>query len=721
MRSCAAPALRSRWAVGRACLLALLALLALGCGGDRLASGTYLKVVERFAAPPGSGSEAILTAPPTASILDDTRYVLATPPFDILVWPIELGPDAHERAIPLEPVLPPRWQSAPAVLVMPELMVKARATQLPPRVVETNRSQKGTVARFDVSVPGNAPNLITHLSVSAYALGLVDLTSLPTPAVEIPEAAELEFAIGLVEPRHGFDPVDFEIKACRESECQSLFLERLDPRDAAGPGWRNRRISLAALAGSRRQLVFETRRTREQAPFSFPVWANPTLYAPAPRSADQVNVILLSVDTLRADHLTPYGYRHDTSPFMAKRFGEHGTLFETLVASDTITNPSHASMFTSLQPVTHQTTAGMKMLPQNVATLAEVVRHGGIDTGAVTEDGWLSINFGYGRGFDSFRETKSASVMLATGQVDVTFANARSWLRRNQDKHFFLFLHTFQVHSPYAPPARYADLFTEHDGKPIDESSPSHLREMADYDREIRYTDDELRGLFESIDELGLAEDTVFIVTSDHGEAFLEHGLLEHGGYLTEEMVHVPLMLWGRGIPEGRRIPTLASHVDLMPTILDLLGLRGPALTQGSSLLALLRASGIDPALAARPLFSESPAFWATGPEHSVVGFRGPAYLVRKGSRKLARYPTENGVEYRYFDLANDPLEQRDLYPTHASEAADLLELLESNQARSDALRAQIAAGAPIGDVQPRQPLLDPKQAEKLRALGYLE
>ena len=284
--------------------------------------------------------------------------------------------------------------------------------------------------------------------------------------------------------------------------------------------------------------------------------------------------------------------------------------------------------------------------------------------------------------------------MLAEGQVDVTFANARSWLRWNRDKRFFLFLHTFQVHSPYAPPARYADLFSEYDGKPLDESSPSHLREMADYDREIRYTDDELRRLFESIDELGLAEDTVFIVTSDHGEAFLEHGLLEHGGYLTEEVIHVPLMFWGRGIPEGRRIPTLVSHVDLMPTILELLGLRGPALTQGSSLLALLRASANDPALAARPLFSESPSVLATGPEHSRVEFRGPAYMVRKGSRKLARYPTQGGVEYRYFDLASDPLEQRNLYPTHASEAADLRELLEKNELRNDALRAQIAASA---------------------------
>ncbi len=244
---------------------------------------------------------------------------------------------------------------------------------------------------------------------------------------------------------------------------------------------------------------------------------------------------------------------------------------------------------------------------------------------------------------------------------------------------------------------------------------------MADYDREIRYTDDQLRRLFESIEELGLAENTVFIVTSDHGEAFLEHGLLEHGGYLTEEVVHVPLMLWGRGIPEGRRIPTLASHTDLMPTILELLGLRGPLLTQGASLLASIRTLAIDPAFAARPIFSESPTVWASGPEHTLVRFMGPAYMVRAGTRKLARYPTQHGFEYRYFDLASDPLEQFNLYPSHASQAADLMQLLEGNLAQGTALRAQITKGAPTDDVQPRRPQLDPAQEETLRALGYLE
>jgi arylsulfatase A-like enzyme len=710
-----------RQGAGMRCLLALLAVLGSACGSEALPPGSYWKVVQRFATQTESGARPILAAAPTVTILDDTRYVLAAPPSHVLVWPFQIPPDARQPTIPLAPLVPGSWQHATAVVVMPQLLSNTRLTLLPPRVVPTERKKGRTLVRFGVDLPPAQREPGTQISVLAYALDVVDLGSQTMPPVEIPEAAELEFAIGLIDPRIGFDPVDFLIKACSDGDCQRVFFERLDPRDEYGPRWRNRRISLARLAGTRQQLVFETRRASEQAPFSLPVWASPTLYAPAPRRAEQVNVILLSLDTLRADHLSPYGYRRDTSPFMAERFGKHGTLFENLVASATFTTASHASMFTSLQPITHQMTEGMKLLSRDVTTLAEVIRHAGVDTGAVTEDGWLSINFGFGRGFDSFRESKSVSLMFAAGEIERTFGDAVSWLRWNRDKHFFLFLHTFQVHSPYAPPARYAGLFDEHEGKPIDDSSPSHVRDMANYDREIRYTDDQLRGLFESIDELGLGENTVFIVTSDHGEAFLEHGLLEHGGYLTEEIVRVPLMLWGRGIPEGRRIAAPVSHVDLMPTILDLLGLHGPALTQGSSLLASLRASAIEPALAQRPLFSESPSVLATGPEHSRVEFRGPAYMVRRGNRKLARYPTENGVEYRYFDLASDPLEQRNLYPTRASEAADLLELLESNELHSAALRARIAAGKPSADSPARPPVLDPQQAEKLRALGYLD
>ena len=180
-------------------------------------------------------------------------------------------------------------------------------------------------------------------------------------------------------------------------------------------------------------------------------------------------------------------------------------------------------MFTSLQPITHQTTEGMKDLPHDVATLAEQVRHAGVDTGAITEDAWVSVNFGFGRGFDVFRETKDSSEMGSTGQVDVTFASARKWLHRNRDKHFFLFLHTYQVHSPYTPPARYAVCSPSTTGSG---STSARRRICARWPTTTARSATPTTSFADSsraVEALGLAENTVFIVTSDHGEAFLEH------------------------------------------------------------------------------------------------------------------------------------------------------------------------------------------------------
>jgi arylsulfatase A-like enzyme len=274
------------------------------------------------------------------------------------------------------------------------------------------------------------------------------------------------------------------------------------------------------------------------------------------------------------------------------------------------------------------------------------------------------------------------------------------------------------VHTPYAAPERYADLFTESPRGRIDETSPSELRWMAEYDREIRYTDDELRRLFETIDELKLDENTVFILTSDHGEAFLEHGVLEHGSRLDEEAVRVPLMFWGKDIAAGRRIEVPVAHVDLMPTILDLLGIPVPKSIEGVSLVGLLR-GGSGEAFARRPLYGESRGTAALGPGRRLQHFYPPAFLVRVGDRKLMRYRTaDGGFRYEYYDLAADPLERSDLYPSREEEARGLRELIDLYDERGQHTRSQLDHGM---QTQPRAMLLDPRQEAKLRALGYLE
>jgi arylsulfatase A-like enzyme len=695
-------------------LLAGFAAMACACAED-VRDDAVLVPVRRFADVPGAG--ALTVGLPVATILDDTRFALAAPREQILVWPKALPAREGARVVQLRPVLPRELEGAERLLVFAYARTGEDWTSRPPEVVAPVRSGKLGTVRVDVPLPAVAAGTRVMVNVTALPLDLVDLAERSTEALEIPPRAWLEFAMGILVARWGYDPVEFSVEACEADRCERVFTEVFDPAD--GEAWRDRRVSLAALAGSQRRFRFLARRLAEAAPFSLPVWANPTLYVERPRVAGDLNVILLSVDTLRADHLTPYGYARDTSPFIDEHFGRGGTLFENPVAAATITTPSHASMFTSLQPTSHGTIDGTRVIPRHIPTLPEWVRAAGIDTAGVTEDGWLGIRHGFGRGFDVYEENKSPHIMSPEGQVDLTFGRAADWLERHRQKRFFLFLHTFQVHSPYAPPPRYADLFAE----PGADAKPSHERWKDDYDREIRYTDDELRRLVARLDELGLSDRTVFILTADHGEAFLEHGLVEHGGRLHEELVRVPLLLAGPGIPKGRRIATPVAHVDILPTVLELLGVAAPEWVQGRSLAGLVAGREPESAFSDRALFSETRTRTALAAERSIVPFPIPAFMVRQGTRKLLRYPDgTGGFRYELYDVARDPAERRDLWTDEGDSAADLRALLDGYETASQDHRERIDASTGAGAAPEVQVVpLDPAQEQKLRALGYLE
>jgi arylsulfatase A-like enzyme len=688
--------------------LAVACACAGGARDDRM-----LAVVRRFVDTQPTPLTAQL---PAATILDVTRFALAAPRELTIVWPKFLPPHEGARIVTLRPLLPPEFETAPRLLVFVQARIGQEWTERPPQIVAPVRGRRHATATFDVSLPAVPPETRVVVTASAFPLDLVDLTERTTEPVEIPPDASLEFAMGMLQPRWGYDPVEFAVEACEAERCERVFAEVFDPAD--GGAWRDRRVSLSALAGTTRHFRFLAHRLAEEAPFSLPVWGNPTLYAEVPRPEDAWNLILLSIDTLRADHLTSYGYRRDTAPFLDERFARGGTLFENPVAAATITTPSHASIFTSLQPASHGTTDGMKVMPKHIPTLPELIRSAKLDTAGITEDGWLGIRHGFGRGFDVFQENKSPLIMSPEGQVDRTFAEAGAWLERNRDKRFFLFLHTFQVHSPYAPPPRYAELFAE----PAAGPKPHHEHSRDGYDREIRYTDDELRRLFGRLEELGLASRTIFVTTADHGEAFLEHGLIEHGGRLHDEVVRVPLLLAGPGIPAGRRVSAPVAHVDLLPTILDLLRIPAPAWIEGRSLVGLVTGREAESAFGDRPLYSETRTDTALAAERREVSFPAPAFMVRRGSRKLLRYPDgAGGYRYELYDVASDPDERHDLHAAEGEAASELRALLDAYEAESRARRERIDAASGAAAAPPEAVSLDPAQEEKLRALGYLE
>lgn len=677
---------------------------------------TYMKPVHRFVGRRLDQRVDTLHLP-SATIADEVRFVLRAPPDGAILWQQEarVGGDGILR---IERPLPPPFDRASKILGTVHISAADESVALPRRILKTRRRPGGNTLALALEVPPQLAGSETlRVTVAGIGIGTTSFSRYETRPVRIPDGARLDFGIGIVEPVGGYDPVEFELSACAGNDCEKLFSETLDPSDPEQRGWHDRRLSLTALAGQTRRFAFGARRLRAAAEFSIPVWANPTVYAPSPRGANQVNVVLLSIDTLRADHLTSYGYRHDTAPFIEERFGKGGTLFEECTASTPVTAPSHMTLFTSLQPITHGVTDGLKVLDKAIRTLPELIRARRIDTAAFTENGWVSAHQGFARGFDSFSENKSPEIMVPEGEVEATFAQASRWLERNRDKRFFLFLHTYQVHAPYAPPERYANLFVDHDGRSIDEHSPTHIRYRANYDREIRYVDDELRLLFETLERLDLEQTTVFVLTSDHGEEFLEHGLLYHGGNLYEESVRVPLMFTGPGIAAGRRVATPVGHKHLMPTILELLGITPPEGREQRSLLGLLRGREQE-TFASEPVFSEAWVTFQPGLGHRGRRFDPPSFSVRLGSRKLTRQRQGSGHRYEFYDLARDPLEQDDLFPSRGSEAQDLVALVERYQEeREQERRTLLGEQAEAGPA----PQLDAEREAKLRALGYLE
>jgi arylsulfatase A-like enzyme len=388
----------------------------------------------------------------------------------------------------------------------------------------------------------------------------------------------------------------------------------------------------------------------------------------------------------------------------------HGVVFDGLIAEATTTDPSHMTMFTSLPASVHGVTRNFRTLTVPAVTLAETLRAHGYQTAAFTEDGPLAAQRGFAIGFDSYRENKSDDLIVPVGRVEDTFGQARQWLEQRGDRPFFLFLHTFQVHAPYRPPEVYRSLFDEREPASL---SSSQRRTIANYDREIRYVDDELGKLVVWMEQRGLGDhNTIWVVLSDHGEEFWEHGSLGHLALPHEELLRVPLIARGPGIARGVRRSDMVHHLDLMPTLLELAGAPVPDDAQGRSFAPRLRpkeAGGGDPV--PRALLSAS---WVL-PD----GYVPPAFAVRIGSEKMMRRTEPGGVVETWYDLAADPHERDPRKPVPAR----LRAAIEANENAATALRSQLRerAEAAARPAAPESAPLDPEREEMLRALGYIE
>ncbi len=323
--------------------------------------------------------------------------------------------------------------------------------------------------------------------------------------------------------------------------------------------------------------------------------------------------ILISIDTLRADHLGCYGHDRDTSPFIDS-LAARGALFENAYAQLPGTLPSHMSIFTGLYPAEHGVYPPDGVLSQQIKTLPEMLSAHGFRTAGHTEGGYVHGSYGFARGFAEFSD-ESYEVEC---DIERTLARGMGFLEDlDENERWFLFLHTYTVHDPYPdvrspdgyhfPIKTYGKPFWP-GGPPEDSVEPTgpHLAELnrrdvmpgaevldyyrAAYDAQIRYLDDLLRDFFVGLEDLGLADDVTVVLTSDHGEEFAEHGRLLHE-QVYRETLHVPLIVVHPDLKSGRRIPELVQSIDIAPTILELAGAEQPAPVSGRSLLPLLAGS----------------------------------------------------------------------------------------------------------------------------------
>lgn len=641
-----------------------------------------------------------------ATIEDDTRYVLAGHPSARLKkHHPRLDGSGSEWAVSV--ALGSELQSATEIVAVPLVKLPGRKWQtLDAMLVPVNRTARGRFIDLDLPVVIPRSGNIQLQVEAHHPPGRT--TSYRNRAVDIPSSAALEFSLGVLEAARKQGPVRFFIEACRDASCAVIFDEEFDPASEEAQGWQDRRVDLTPLAGSPHTLRFATEHTGDGA-FSLPVWGAPTVVAATAEPDTRLNVVLLSIDTLRRDHLDLYGYDRETAPYLRKHLAARGTALENLIAEAATTDPSHMTMFTSLPALVHGVTCCRERLAVPAVTLAEILRGRGYRTAAFTENGPLAHERGFSIGFDRYIENKTPGRIRPTGHVARTFGQARSWLEERSEGPFFLFLHTFQVHAPYEPPAAYESTFA---ASPSRGASAEAEPIIDAYDREIRYTDDELRRLHEWMEARGINERTLWIVLSDHGEEFFEHGTRGHATLPYETVLRVPLIFQGPGIRSGARLSSTVRHVDLMPTVLDLLDMPASPQSTGTSFAAALSGSvtPLREELPPTPVFSAS---WVLPKDMTA-----PALSVRQGNYKLIRYQKDDAEHFEFYDLAADPDETNDIYssddPRQLRLRKRLARYVNESAERRRTLSDAESDASPLYDP-------DPDTEETLRALGYVE
>lgn len=430
------------------------------------------------------------------------------------------------------------------------------------------------------------------------------------------------------------------------------------------------------------------------------------------------NVVLISMDTTRRDHLTMYGYEPATTPRLGE-LAERGVVFENAVAVHTNTAPAHASMMTGHYPGGHGILLNGQRLSDAVTTLGERLGEAGYVTAGFISGWTLTEHTGIDRGFDHYdQELPGDGRRNAEQVVDAVL----SWLERDatEDRPFFLFVHSFDPHYPYRPPEEFANRFLPEGEEFRTRPHPrapgprgawparDRMENRIRYDAEIAYADHHFGRMIEAI-EAHSDRETIFIFTSDHGETLDERAwVFDHGGRAYDEQLRIPMVIRMPGNQHaGTRVRSQSSQVDITPTVLAALELPPAEDVAGHSLLGVMAEE--TPEDLQRPVYALARCEPRRIPElRPMLSDTGLIRVIRLPTIKLIEYPASTGTARQLFDLEADPGELRDLADTRWEMADRLHEHLQSFQ------------GASIPDEEVNV-ALDAEIEEGLRVLGYLE
>jgi arylsulfatase A-like enzyme/cytochrome c-type biogenesis protein CcmH/NrfG len=406
-----------------------------------------------------------------------------------------------------------------------------------------------------------------------------------------------------------------------------------------------------------------------------------------PRGEARPSVLFITIDTLRADHLGCYGYKQIDTPNI-DALAADGIRMQRAYTPVPITLPSHTVLFTGTYPMLNgmHDFSGNRLNPAQ-PKLASVLKEQGYSTGAVIGAAVLDSRFGLNRGFDFYYDHFDFNRLLETNldQMErpgnVVVDQALSWLEKNDRKPFFLWVHIYDPHDPYRPPPPYSEMYRD---RP--------------YDGEIAFADAQVGRLLQFLKRRGLYQKVLIVLTGDHGEGLGEHGERTHGFFIYNSTLHVPLIF--KPVSSGRTvvrqaatIPSAVSLVDLMPTLLDMLGIATPAGVQGHSFRALLDRKAVENS---SPLYAESflPRLHFNWSELRAIEEQNYRFI--------------DGPKPELYDLATDPNEQNNLIADKKAVASEL-------KARLRSIISQYSAGTELAE----KTGMDPALAERLKALGY--